>query len=133
MIDPSDGSVDLGGAIVAPSTSRAIFQMTALGRNAKKLFDEDGKLTLQIQFEQELAVALVFKDSRLNEVRLSLGMLPSRNYSDLSSMDLELVKQDHNEFLKRYLGNPPYRFAWGVVESVAGMNNGGNEIIIRYI
>jgi hypothetical protein len=38
----------------------------------------------------------------------------------------------HDALLENELGNPPYRFSWGIVESVFDKKGGGSQIIIRF-
>jgi hypothetical protein len=82
----------------------------------------------------EFVVRVVFDPGdHISAVSLSLttdGKIPSwDNWSEEEEMR---IKDKHDCLLKRYLGDPPYKFDWGEITSNYDPRSASSQIIIRY-
>lgn len=127
-----DGTVDFEQVVIAPSTTRSEFLMSSLGEKAEKVMDSGEWLRVRVKGENVIA-ALVFKNERLFELHLCLADQSSDGWGAWSPEGELVKKMKHDEFLKINLGQPPYQFKWGKVESITDVKAGGSEIVLRYL
>ncbi|RSD28496.1 hypothetical protein [Mesobacillus subterraneus] len=76
-------------------------------------------------------VTLFFNEGKLKEVHLSevINGLSWDNWSE----DVEMTKKEsHDQWLSTILGEEPYIYSWGQVESVFDKKGCVSSIIIRY-
>lgn len=126
-----DGSVRCGQLCVCPSTQFGHFDQSSIFGGAKKVFDANGWCRYRINLEASVA-SLVFYDNQLLEVHLALVDPSLKGWSDWSEEREAQKKQQHDAILRQCLGNGPYQFDWGSVESIFDPKGGGSEIMIRY-
>jgi hypothetical protein len=88
----------------------------------------------QIDNDEFIIVLLFNPEGAIEFVELVLtknGAVPTwENYSK----DNELKKKDkHDKWLKRKIGNPPYKYSWGEISSNYDPRSGSSMITIKYI
>lgn len=132
MIDQRTGSIELLGGEVKPFLKLSNFLETELGRRAKKGLEHGEWLNYDARIGDSLNAVFVFKDGALVEARLSKRSPEESSWATWSEAEESRRKAAHDDLLKQELGNPPYRFLWGVVESVLDQKGGGSQIIVRY-
>lgn len=124
-IDPVLGIVSFPGIAIGPHLSRQEFLQTPLGSSAKPGVVNAGWVTLHTQPEPQIHASLAFKDDLL--IKLSAAMLMSTGEADWDR-ECELRRKAlHDDWLKSELGNPPYEYSWGTVDSCfdeKGMSSG---------
>lgn len=76
------------------------------------------------------AARIFFKQGQL--WMLSLYLVDGSSWSNWSEEEEMRRKAKHDEFLNQELGNPPYVFSWGKVESIFDRKGGSSSIVINY-
>jgi len=123
----------LSGVEVKPLLELSRFIASVLGKHAKKSFQHADWLNYQAPIGDSLDAVFVFKGGVLVETRLSMRSTQESSWTTWSEAEEAKRKAGHDALLRQELGNPPYRFSWGVVESVLDQKGGGSQIILRYL
>ncbi len=109
----------------------AQFLATDLGRSAKNSFTHDRWQHFQIDPEPGIAGTILFEGSVLDRVFLAMTM-PSDDSGEWSELVEHQRKERHDAWLRSELGEPPYKYAWGSVESEYDSKGCASEIIVVY-
>lgn len=124
-IDPVLGIVSFPGIAIGPQLRRQEFLRTPLGSSAKLGVVNAGWVTLHTQPEPQIHASFAFKDDLL--IKLNAAMLMSTGEVDWDR-ECELRRKAlHDSWLKSELGNPPYEYSWGTIDSCfdeKGMSSG---------
>ena len=133
-IDPVLGIVSFPGITIGPHLSRQEFLQSSLGAAAKLGVVNAGWITMHIHPEPQVYASLSFKDNQL--IVLDVSMLMPSGESDTLDRACELRRKAHHDaWLKSELGNPPYEYLWGTVDSTfdeKGLSS-GIIVIIRQV
>jgi hypothetical protein len=130
-IDPASGSVEFRDGSIKPSMNLAVFLATDLGRSAKVSFSNDRWQHFQFDPEPGVAGTILFEGSVLDRVFLAMTM-PSDDSGEWSEAVEHRRKERHDAWLRSELGEPPYQYAWGGVESEYDSKGCASEIIVVY-
>jgi hypothetical protein len=126
-----DGSISFARGTIARNQDREQFLASDLARGARQELVNVEWWHLTIKPEAGIVATLIFHDNRLDMV-LVLLEIPADSTGEWTR-DLELErKRLHDQWLQRELGEPPYRYPWGVVASELDEKGVVSEIIIRY-
>lgn len=68
----------------------------------------------------------------LFDVRMSFYSDPPRTWDNWSEEEQKSLKVAQDQFLERNLGQPPYKYPWGIIESTYDQKGGSSGITIRY-
>jgi hypothetical protein len=131
-ISPTDSNIKIEKGL-----SKSDFEKSNL-RNQVLDYQEYGYTRYYIKPQlidnDEFIMVLLFNPEGIIEfVQLGLtknGAIPTwDNYSK----DIEIDKKGkHDQWLKRKVGNPPYKFSWGEVSSNYDPRSGSSMITIKY-
>ena len=84
----------------------------------------DEKFTVALYFDQNDLIAFLYISL------LSDGNIPSwNNWSESEELKR---KDEHDKWLLRKIGDPPYKYLWGEISSIYDVRSGSSIIIIRY-
>lgn len=112
-------------------TVKAGFLASPLGRGANAVVDNEPYVTYQFDPEPGAGMTLSFKGERLESLAWSLQM-PAEDPSNWS-VETEIRRKDfHDQWLRRELGEPPYRYGWGEIASVYDSKGASSAIIMVY-
>ena len=126
-----NGVVDFPQGSVGPLTTRQEFLDSPLGRGAEIFVDNEPYMTWRIRPEPGVAVTLSFEGQRLRNIAWLLA-LTNDEENDWSE-ELELKrKRIHDKWLLGMLGQPPYQYDWGVVDSAYDARACASDIIVAY-
>jgi hypothetical protein len=84
--------------------------------------------------ENYFALTLIFDPSEMIYMVLLLMLIDDIPLSwDKWSEDKELKrKAQHDELLKNAIGNPPYKYSWGLISSNYDPRSGTSNIVLNY-
>jgi hypothetical protein len=126
-----DGSIAFARGTISRNQDRERFLASDLARDARQELVNVEWWHLTIKPEAGIVATLIYHGNRLHMV-LVLMEIPADSTGEWTR-ELELErKRLHDEWLRRELGKPPYRYAWGVVASELDEKGVVSEIIIRY-
>lgn len=126
-----DGSVAFAECTVGRHMDRQAFLQSRIGESAKEVLVNGPWITYNISPEPGVAGNVTFENNRLRELRL-MFRLPSDDTTGWSDVAERERLTLHDEWLKVELGKPPYRYAWGQVESSLDPRAGFSDIVLRY-
>ncbi|WP_078552285.1 hypothetical protein [Bacillus alkalicellulosilyticus] len=132
MIDKETGSIsfDNGNIALHSKMSIELFKTTSLYKGGSVDTSYLIKDTFKI-CEKPFLVTVFFNDRKLIEVHLS-EVTNGKTWSNCIE-ELETVKKkSHDQWLLSVLGEAPYIYTWGQVESVFDKKGYVSSIIIRY-
>ena len=125
------GLVDFERGSIKPHTDRPSFLASALGQGAEVLVENEPHMTYRIRPERGVAAIVHFEGAKLRTVSWQIELPPQKEEVWSEAHELER-KRLHDEWLKRELGNPPYRFSWGRLESTYDSKGCASAIIVSY-
>ncbi len=139
MFDANSGSLDVGSENpkISPFLHKDQFLSSKLGANSDCVVSNEPWNTYEIQDVtidgHSFVITLVFKNEMLVCVNLYQILDPKSTSWAAHSEEVELArKSEHDKLLKSFLGDPPYSFKWGQIESLHDSRQGASEIIVRY-
>lgn len=130
-IHPSDGSIEFSHGSVMRTTDKATFLASPLARGAEVVVENAPYVTYRIAPESGIGATLSFKDQRLEYLAWAF-QLPAEAEQDWSEESEMKRMKVHDEWLRRELGEPPYRFDWGEVVSEYDAKGVSSAIIVVY-
>lgn len=125
------GVVEFEQGSIEPRTDRPSFLASALGQGTEVLVQNEPHMTYRIRPERGVAAAVHFEGAKLRTVSWQLELPPGKEAVWSVEHELER-KQVHDDWLRRELGEPPYRFSWGRVESNYDSKGCSSAIIVNY-
>jgi hypothetical protein len=125
------GVVEFKGGSILPPTDRSSFLASALAQGAEVLVENEPHITFRIRPERGIAAAIHFEGAKLRNVSWQFELPPEKEAVWSAEHELER-KQIHDDWLKRELGAPPYRFPWGYLESNYDSKGCTSAIIVTY-
>ncbi len=138
MIDKATGEIRIRDMLIGPRFTKREFLASTL--HSETVHEDHYGYSRYALRSQKLdtdflAVALYFRqDGRLEFISLSIlddEQIPS--WQDWSREKQEQRKVIHDQWLRRHLGPPPYRYRWGAVLSDYDPRSATSTITIRYL
>ncbi|MEC2159690.1 hypothetical protein [Virgibacillus halodenitrificans] len=132
MINTGDGVITFEGenALIFSYMTIEEFKSTSLyeGETIKNNYQLKDIIELKDMY---FYITLYFKNNKLVQVHLTKA-IEGLTWSDWT-LDLENNnKQNHEEWLLKNFGEPPYVYSWGTIESNMDRKGGVSSIIIKY-
>ena len=131
QISVSDGSVSFAGGNIDPRLDCTAFLATPLGAKAERWFVNGPFATYRFFPEPGVVATADFRDGRMLNVSLTFD-LPDDSPENWSTPHELARKERHDAWLREHLGEPPYRYNWGQVESAFYHQHCGSEITVSY-
>lgn len=126
------GRVEFNRGSIEPRTDRTAFLASEIGRTAEVLVDNEPHMTYRFRPEPGIAAAAYFDGARLRTLSWQLE-LPS-DLENIWTVEQELErKRVHDNWLLNEVGQPPYRFSWGRLESNYDPKGCTSAIIVNYV
>jgi hypothetical protein len=130
-IDIRSGRVDFDCGAVERGTSRDEFLDSPAGAGAELLLENGPHRTYRIRPEGGLAATVYFKGPRLLSVTWQLALSPDKE--SVWSVEHELERKElHDDWLRAGMGEPPYQYPWGRIESDYDPKGCASSVIINY-
>lgn len=126
-----NGVIEFGRGSIGSQTTRQAFLESNLGRDAEVVVDNEPYMTWRVRPEADIAVTISFEEQQLRSVAW-LFELPAEKKSDWTEKSELERKERHDSWLRDELGAPPYRFAWGTVDSDYDQRACVSDIIVVY-
>jgi hypothetical protein len=126
-----DGVVEFSQGTVGPQTTRREFLHSKLGDGAEIFVDNEPFMTWRIRPEPGVTATLTFEGQRLHTVAWLFTLGADKENDWTEALELER-KRIHDDWLVSALGQPPYRYDWGVVESAYDARGCASDIIVAY-
>lgn len=133
MIDQNTGSISFDGGELKPRVELSCFLQSELGGRAKKLLQHSEWQNFSVPLGNSFDAVLVFRNDVLVEVRLCKRTAKTTTWASWTEEKEANRKATHDALLAQELGEPPYRYSWGIVESFFDSKGGGSQILIRYL
>lgn len=130
-IHTSDGTIEFARGSVSRDTNKAEFLASRLGRDAETAVEKAPYATYRIRPESGIGTTLSFKQQTLLDVGWAID-LPGETANDWSVESELRRKQLHDDWLLKELGAPPYRYAWGSIDSSYDDKGCASAIIVTY-
>lgn len=126
-----DGSVTFSDDTMKRHMDRQAFLRSRIGESAKAIVANGPWITYNFSPETGIACNAIFRNERLFQLSIMIR-LPSDDTNKWSDA-AEQKRQDlHDEWLQAELGNPPYRYVWGQIESGLDRRDGFSDIVVAY-
>ncbi len=139
MIDINNGNVMIGNTVLNNSISIKEFINSDVFKSVYKsdINSKHQKFFLKPQKidEEYFYIYLFFDENELLNV-LFLFMTDNEEMPTGKKWSLESemkLKKQHDEWLKKNIGNPPYDYYWGSISSDYDNRSASSSITIRYI
>ena len=130
-VDPLTGQIAFDRGVLERGTEKAQFLQSSLGSGAEILVENGQHLTYGIRPERGVSATVYFEGSRLRTVTWQIELTPEREKVWSTENELER-KRIHDGWLAAAIGVPPYRYAWGRLESDYDSKGCASSIILRY-
>ena len=139
MIDIKSGNISLNGnsSIIRKGLTKDEFLKSNLAGdilNQQTSTFTNYYLKPQLIGSENFTIVLYFNPNNLIEfMNISLssdGNIPS--WDNWSESDEIKKKDEHDKWLERKIGKPPYKYSWGEISSNYDPRSGSSMITIRY-
>ena len=130
-IDVSNGSLVFDSGTIGPHLDRPAFLETSLGHKSKVVLVNQGWVNIHFEPEPGVSATAFFKDDHLRKVFFALSV-PTDNIKEWVEDREQQRKVKHDVWLRTELGDPPYDFRWGNVESDFDPRAWSSEILVTY-
>lgn len=130
-LDPDSGQAIFATGAIAPGLTRSQFQDSVLGANARQVVENAGWLHLNFSPEPELHVGAIFKDDVLHQLFICMPIENDdiEHWTEAHELERKAV---HDSWLRAELGDPPYVYPWGRIESDYDARGCASDIIVTY-
>ena len=125
------GAIEFPSGVITPTMSRALFLSSPIGRSSRKSLANAQWQQFAIEPEPDIGATVLFDGEAIDRVILAMR-LPSETGNDWSEHVEHERKRHHDAWLSAHLGEPPYQYAWGQVESEYDSKGCASAIIIGY-
>lgn len=125
------GAIEFPAGVIAPTMSLARFLSSPIGKSASRSLANAQWQQFAIEPEPDIGATVVFEGDAIDRVILAMR-LQSESGQDWSESVERERKRHHDAWLSAQLGEPPYRYAWGEVESDYDSKGCASAIIIGY-
>ena len=131
------GIIYLNNGVLYPAMSEDSFLASQVGSTSELLIENNNYKTYKtngsIGNKVNCEILLVFHKGKLEIVIMSPNWISNYTSWHNWNLDNELKKKKKNDkLLQQYLGDPPYIYKWGNIESIYDQKSGSSEIIIKY-
>jgi len=130
-IQISDGSVTFADGTIGRHTDRPAFLRSRIGKSSKETLVNGPWKTYNMSPEPGVAGSAIFEGDRLRQLSVLLR-LPSDDTTGWSDEAEQQRLALHDAWLKAELGEPPYRYSWGQIESSYDARGGITDIVFAY-
>ena len=130
-INIADGTIEFAGGSIAPATDRQTFLATPIGLGTEKLHSKGGFETYRVQPEPGIAATIDFRDDQLLNISIVFRLHDDPIEGPVREQEL-VRKRHHDAWLRKELGEPPYRYAWGRITSDFHHQHCGSDITVAY-
>lgn len=131
-ISVTDGSVVFDSGTVKRDEKREDFLATPLGKSTRPELINEEWWHLHVKPEPGVATNALFRGDRLHQVYV-LMTIPSDADPNGWTEEHELERKSvHDAWLRREIGEPPYKYAWGSIASEYDAKGCVSEIIVTY-
>jgi hypothetical protein len=130
-IDTRTGRVAFARGAIGHDTGRDEFLTSPVGTGAELLVENGPHRTYRIRPERDLAATVYFEGSRLLTITWQLALPPDKESVWSATHELERKKL-HDDWLRAGIGEPPYRYPWGRIESDYDSKGCASSVIIDY-
>lgn len=131
VIHKQSGAIVVAGNTIIGSLDETVFAESSLGQKATRMHSTGGWVIYSKIQSEGVGLVLRFLDGKLAEVNLAFAN-PDSDWNSWSEAKEESAKSVHDNWLASQLGEPPYIFNWGNVESLQDQRAGCSLILIRY-
>lgn len=130
-IEPGNGTIRFAGGEITPGISTGMFLGSPLGAMSEKWFANGAFETYRFTPESGITATADFQKDRLLNVAILFDV---QDYpADGPSTKCELLRKGkHDEWLRAELGEAPYEYHWGKVESVFYHQHCESNIAVTY-
>jgi len=122
--------------LIKPNLNLQDFKNSELGKKAKKKTQFGDFESYLIEdytiFNRTFSPVLMFAKSCISSIQF-YSEDESKGWGEYSSSDEKNKKKRNDELLQKILGDPPYNFGWGNIESIYDQKAGYSYIIINYV
>jgi len=126
-----DGTISFERGSIRRSIGMAQFLESPIGRSAEESLVNENWRHYGIEPEAGVAGTVLFNGNEIDRIFLAMRM--DTDDSDEWTVERELErKAKHEQWLRKELGQAPYRYAWGRVVSEFDQKGLASEIIIVY-
>jgi hypothetical protein len=123
--------VDFDCGAVERDTGRAEFLSSAVGAGAELLVENGPHRTYRIRPEEGVAATVYFEGPRLLSIAWQLALASDKE--SVWSVDHELERKElHDDWLRAGIGEPPYDYPWGRIESDYDSKGCASSVIMTY-
>lgn len=130
-ISKTGGAIEFADGTIHASLDRTAFLATSLGQTATVPQQNAGWTHYDIRPEPGIAATLLYDGDRLDRVFLMMDT-PSDNPGQWSEAIERERKRIHDDWLRDTLGDPPYEFEWGKIDSQYDPRSCASDIIVLY-
>jgi hypothetical protein len=130
-IDITKGSLIFESGSIDPHIDRPAFLEASIGRQAKVALVNQGWINMDFEPEPGVSATAFFKDDRLEKVFFALSV-PSDDIKEWVEDREQQRKAKHDAWLRAELGEPPYEYSWGQVESDFDPRGWSSQILVTY-
>lgn len=131
QIGKFDGTVTFSRGSIQRTMDKAAFLSSALGKDAERSSANEPYESFDFVPEPGVMATIAFHGDRLLNLSITFD-LPDDDPANRSVQREMTRKKVHDEFLRKELGKPPYRYAWGAVDSDFYHQHCASEIICTY-
>jgi len=125
------GIVEFERGSIQPGMDRPSFLASSLGQSAEVVMQNEPHVTYRFRPENGIAAAAHFDGAKLRMISWQLELPPQKEAVWSEEHELER-KRVHDVWLRQELGEPPYRFPWGQLESNYDSKGCASAIIVNY-
>ena len=130
-VDTQTGRIEFERGVLERGTEKARFLQSRLGTDAAILVKNGQHLTYGIRPEPGISATVQFEGSVLKTVSWQIELTLEKERAWSVENELER-KQVHDSWLAAAIGMPPYRYAWGRLESDYDSKGCASAIIVVY-
>jgi hypothetical protein len=136
MFNPTVGEVNISEEKVYPGYTRTDFLKSFLYTQViRELSYSDNIYILKPQTieSEKFFMSICFHGEKLKYISLSIQVNDETPRWETWSKEKQLEKKElHNQWLKRKIGTPPYKYDWGEISSDYDERSGESSIWIQY-
>jgi hypothetical protein len=131
-IHRDNGAIEFSSGVIAPTMSRAQFLSSPIGRSSRKSLANAQWQQFAIEPEPDIGATVLFDGEAIERVIVAIRLPSEKTGNDWNERVEHDRKRHHDAWLSAHLGEPPYQYAWGQVESEYDSKGCASAIIIAY-
>lgn len=128
--------IDNGEAIfkkgsIGPKLEKSAFLASTLGTGSDIFVSNEPFVTYRFAPEPDITATASFEGDRLTGITVMMRMPTDDDCSWTEELEIAR-KRTHDDWLRAELGEPPYRYGWGSIESIFDQRSCISDLIISY-